>query len=56
MKYEVYHKDSQKGLSLHNTLTEALAAINMYERIDRTDGTYQDDAYDWRLDIGDDND
>ncbi len=53
MKYEVYHKDSGEGISYHDTITEALAAIEMYERMDRTDGTYQEEAYDFRLDIED---
>lgn len=55
MKYEVYHVDSKKGISYHNTIMEALAAIKNYELIDITDGTYQDNAYDWRVDIGENN-
>ena len=55
MKYEVYHVDSKEGISYHDTILEALGAIKMYEEIDRTDGVYQDGAYDWRLDIEDEN-
>ena len=51
MKYEVYHVDSLEGISYHDTILEALGAIKMYEEIDRTDGVYQENAYDWRLDI-----
>ena len=51
MKYEVYHRDSLEGISYHDTVLEALGAIKMYEDIDRTDGVYQADAYDWRIDI-----
>ena len=52
MKYEVYHVDSGSGISYHDTVLEALGAIKMYEQQDERDGTYQKDAYDWRIDIG----
>ena len=51
-KYEIYHKDSGVGISHTKTVAEALERIELYEEIDRRDGTYQKDAYDWRIDIG----
>lgn len=51
MKYEVYHRDTLEGISYHDTVLEPLGAIKMYEDIDRMDGVYQADAYDWRIDI-----
>ena len=53
MKYEVYHTDSLVGLSYHDSISEALEAIGMYERIDQANGTYAENTYDWRMDIGD---
>ena len=51
MKYEVYHRDTLEGISYHDTILEALGAIKMYEEVDRTDGVFTEDAYDWRIDI-----
>lgn len=43
----VIHKDSGEQISYHATVEKALIAIHNYERLDKMDGLYEPDKYDW---------
>lgn len=43
----VIHRDSGEQISYHPTVEKALIAIHNYERIDKMDGLYERDKYDW---------
>ena len=43
----VIHRESWKEISYHETTAEALIAIDSYERIDKMEGTFEPNKYDW---------
>lgn len=43
----VIHKDSGEQISYHATVEKALIAIHNYERLDKMDGLYEPNKYDW---------